>query len=145
MLPIRDSFLASASKAAEAPRGTIPKEGLSRTPMPPQDQSVPELALESATLRRLYGDWEKRRGERTMPARADFDVIDFKYMLGNLNLLDVLREPLRFRFRVHASNAVARLGYDLAGAALSARRRRAHAGARAASRARRARLSRPCR
>lgn len=50
-----------------------------------------------------------------MPARADFDVVDLKYMLGNLNLFDVLREPLRFRFRVHASNAVARLGYDLTG------------------------------
>ena len=50
-----------------------------------------------------------------MPSRADFDILDFAYMMGDLNLLDVLYEPMRFRFRVHGSNAVARLGFDLTG------------------------------
>jgi hypothetical protein len=48
-----------------------------------------------------------------MPARTDFDILDLAYMLGDLNLIDVLREPLRFRFRVHATNATKRLGFDL--------------------------------
>ena len=74
-----------------------------------------ELGIESPKLRRLYGDWQQRRGGRSLPARADFDVLDLEYVMGDLNLLDVLRDPLRFRFRVHATNATLRLGYDLTG------------------------------
>ena len=74
-----------------------------------------ELAIERPKLRRLYRDWSERRRGRSMPSRADFDVLDLRYILGDLNLLDVLRDPLRFRFRVHGSNAVARLGFDLTG------------------------------
>jgi len=72
-------------------------------------------SLESPRLKRLHGDWLARRNGRLMPARADFDILDLKYLMGNLNLFDVLRNPLRFQFRVHGSNAVARLGYDLTG------------------------------
>ena len=71
--------------------------------------------LESPRLKRLYQDWQVRRRGRRMPARADFDILDLAYMLGDLNLLDVLRDPLRFRFRVHGTNATKRLGFDLTG------------------------------
>jgi len=71
--------------------------------------------LESPRLRRLYQDWLVRRRGRLLPARSDFDILDLAYMLGDLNLLEVLRDPLRFRFRVHATNAVKLLGYDLTG------------------------------
>ena len=73
------------------------------------------LGVERPKLRRLYRDWSERRHGRLMPSRTDFDVLDLAYLLGDLNLLDVLYEPLRFRFRVHGSNAVARLGFDLTG------------------------------
>jgi hypothetical protein len=73
------------------------------------------IDIKRPKLRRLYGDWLERRRGRPIPARADFDILDFRYILGDLNLLDVLYEPLRFRFRVHATNAVARLGFDLTG------------------------------
>ena len=55
-----------------------------------------------------------------MPSRADFDILDLRYILGDLNLLDVLYQPLRFRFRVHGSNAVRRLGVDLTGKTIDA-------------------------
>jgi hypothetical protein len=75
--------------------------------------------LESPRLKRLYQDWLARRRGRLMPARSDFDILDLAYMLGDLNLIEVLREPLssrlRFRFRVHATNAAGLLGYDLTG------------------------------
>lgn len=74
-----------------------------------------ELGIERPKLRRLYRDWSERRRGRAMPSRADFDILDLGYILGDLNLLDVLYAPLRFRFRVHGSNAVARLGFDLMG------------------------------
>lgn len=66
-------------------------------------------------LERLHRDWDSRRRGRRMPARVDFDPIDIKYILGSLSLVDVLRDPLRFRFRVHATNVAVRVGFDLTG------------------------------
>jgi len=75
----------------------------------------PELSIKSPLLQRLHQDWESRRRGRRMPARADFDPVDLKYALGYLSLVDVQREPLRFRFRLHASNIAGRVGFDLTG------------------------------
>src|SRR4051794_23492799 len=43
------------------------------------------IEIESATLRRLYADWDARRRGRKLPARADFDPLELKYILGNLS------------------------------------------------------------
>ncbi len=75
----------------------------------------PELAIKSPVLQRLYQEWNSRRRGRRMPARADFDPVDLKYVLGYLSLIDVQRDPLRFRFRIHASNVAGRVGFDLTG------------------------------
>jgi hypothetical protein len=75
----------------------------------------PELSIKSPLLQRLHQDWESRRRGRRMPARADFDPVDLKYVLGYLSLIDVQRDPLRFRFRIHASNVAGRVGFDLTG------------------------------
>jgi hypothetical protein len=72
-----------------------------------------DLKIISPTLQRVHEDWQNRRSGRTLPARASFDVLDLKYILGSLNLVDVLRDPLRFRYRVHATNCVMLLGYDM--------------------------------
>ncbi|MDE1930501.1 MAG: PAS domain-containing protein [Alphaproteobacteria bacterium] len=74
-----------------------------------------ELSIKSPLLQRLHQDWESRRRGRQMPARADFDPVDLKYVLGYLSLIDVQRDPLRFRFRIHASNIAGRVGFDLTG------------------------------
>jgi len=71
--------------------------------------------LIAPALQRLYQDWDDRRRGREFPARSDFDPRELKYVLGNLALIDVLRDPLRFRFRLHPTNMVARLGVDLTG------------------------------
>ena len=73
------------------------------------------LTLRAPALQRLYQDWDDRRRGREFPARANFDPCDLHYVLGDLALIDVLREPLRFRFRLHPTNMVARLGVDLTG------------------------------
>jgi hypothetical protein len=83
-----------------------------------QDEQA--LAPKSPALVQLHHDWESRRRGRLMPARADFDPIDLKYVLGNLTMVDVLRDPLRFRFRLHASNVATRVGFDLTGKDLEA-------------------------
>ncbi|HUA54026.1 MAG TPA: PAS domain-containing protein [Candidatus Sulfotelmatobacter sp.] len=74
-----------------------------------------DLGLANDALRRLYADWRARLRGRLMPARRDFDILDLKYIVGDLQLLQVERDPLRFRFRVHATNATARIGFDLTG------------------------------
>jgi len=72
-----------------------------------------DLAIVSPTLQRIHQDWQNRRNGRTLPSRASFDIVDFKYILGNLNLVEVLRDPLRFRYRVHGTNCASLLGYDM--------------------------------
>ena len=66
-------------------------------------------------LRRLYRYWESKHSEGRFPSRRDIDPADIAYILGNVILLDVLREPLRFRFRLMGSHLTQRTGYDLTG------------------------------
>ena len=83
----------------------------------PEAALAPDIAasLRAPNLRRFYDYWLGKRGDRRMPARRDIDPLDFPYVLGNLMLIDVLREPLRFRVRLHGSNVVARMHYDMTG------------------------------
>ena len=73
------------------------------------------MNIQAPDLQRLHQDWDRRRRGREFPARADFDPLDLKYILGSLSLIDVLRDPLRFRIRLHATNIVDRAGLDLTG------------------------------
>lgn len=66
-------------------------------------------------LRRLYAYWDDRRGMREFPSRTDIDPLDMSYALGYISLIDVLQEPLRFRYRVHGSLIAERVGIDLTG------------------------------
>lgn len=66
-------------------------------------------------LCRLYDYWRGKCGTRTFPSRRDIDPLDFRYVLGNVILLEVLSDPLRFRFRLMGANLTQRAGYDLTG------------------------------
>lgn len=44
--------------------------------------------------------WNSRRGDRAMPTRADLDPADIKRLLPHVVLVDVLHDPLNFRFRL---------------------------------------------
>jgi hypothetical protein len=81
----------------------------------PDDSITGNLNIKAVPLRRLYRDWSERCGARRMPARADFDPLEMRYILSHLSLVDVLRNPLRFVFRLHASNNAARVGVDMTG------------------------------
>src|SRR6266481_6045374 len=73
------------------------------------------ISIDSPILRRLLVDWQFRRDERTFPSRKDFDPVDLAYALGKLLLIEVLYEPLRFRYRLIGSELVQRAGIDLTG------------------------------
>jgi hypothetical protein len=66
-------------------------------------------------LRRLYDYWHARRKGRRYPARADIDPVEFSFALGNVTLVDVLYDPLRFRFRLMGTLMAQRAGIDLTG------------------------------
>ena len=44
--------------------------------------------------------WERLRGARAMPARADIDPVEIRHFLPYVMLVDVLRDPLDFRCRL---------------------------------------------
>lgn len=66
-------------------------------------------------LRRLYDYWDSRRGGRRYPARRDLDPVEFSFAIGNVTLIDVEYEPLRFRFRLMGGLQAQRVGKDLTG------------------------------
>jgi hypothetical protein len=76
------------------------------------------IVAKDARLQRLHAYWLERCAGRAMPTRADVDPLDFAYILGNVVLLGVEREPLRFRVRLQGTEIVQRLGFDLTGRTL---------------------------
>jgi hypothetical protein len=72
-------------------------------------------AIRNPLLRRLYDHWNAKRAGRAFPARADFDPVELRWIVGNLLLLDVLRDPPGFRFRIHGTNLADRVGFDMTG------------------------------
>jgi hypothetical protein len=74
-------------------------------------------APEAPVLKRLLAMWEKKRDGREMPARADFDPLEFRWALGSVVLFDVVEDPSgrRFRYRLAGSTLTGWLGVDLTG------------------------------
>src|SRR6204780_1142632 len=73
------------------------------------------IEIESPKLRQLYDDWNSRRQGREFPSGAVFHPFELKYVLGTLSLVDVLRDPLRFRHRLHGSTMADLVGTDMTG------------------------------
>jgi hypothetical protein len=71
---------------------------------------MPEQRLDA-----LLAYWERKRGARAFPARADIDPLELGFILGHLLLVDVQREPLRYRIRLHGTELAKRAGYDMTG------------------------------
>jgi hypothetical protein len=74
--------------------------------------------LESPTLRRFYEYYVEKSGDRRSPSRRDLDPVEFSYALGDITLIDVAHDPLRFSFRLDGSRHVERFGFDLTGRSL---------------------------
>lgn len=79
--------------------------------------SVAESDLDDR-LSGLVGYWAEKRHGRRFPARADFDPLELKPLLGHLLMVDVVRGPedeLRFRYRLFGSEFVFYHGADMTG------------------------------
>ncbi|WP_366655084.1 PAS domain-containing protein [Fodinicurvata sp. EGI_FJ10296] len=78
-----------------------------------------EAHAQEPRLGDLVEFWNECRGGRSMPSRADLDVIDLKPWLGNLILLEVRHDPLDYFYRVFGSLISQNTSRDLTGKWLS--------------------------
>jgi hypothetical protein len=74
-----------------------------------------DARISDARLRALLAYWRDKSGQRGMPARRDLDPADFTPLLGGVALVDVLHDPLRFRYRLVGTHIVERLGREMTG------------------------------
>lgn len=84
--------------------------------LPPQGP-IAETDLD-VRLADLLTYWRNKRAGRRFPARADIDPLDLRSLLGNINLIDVMRDDasrFRFRYRLFGSEFVFYHGGDLTG------------------------------
>ncbi len=68
-------------------------------------QPVAAEQLQSDRLRQLYLHWGRLRGARPMPKRSELRPEDVHYAIGSLSLIEVLRDPLNFRFKLISKRA----------------------------------------
>ncbi|MGH6981022.1 MAG: PAS domain-containing protein [Stellaceae bacterium] len=62
-----------------------------------------------------YEAWLRLRRGTPCPKRGDFDPLLFRSVLGMMSLLEIFRDPMRFRYRIHGTETARWLGYDLTG------------------------------
>ena len=79
------------------------------------EQTDLAAAISNPILRQVYAYWTAKRGARVFPARADIDPLEFRFALGHVSLVDVLCNPLRFRYRLVSTALTGRLGYEMTG------------------------------
>src|SRR3546814_3129193 len=71
--------------------------------------------IDSGDCRRWLGRWNRHRGSRRIPARADFDPLELKMILPRLMLLEVVDDPPDFRYRLAGTASRELTGLDWTG------------------------------
>ena len=72
------------------------------------------------TLVALHRYWDGKRCGRLMPARRDLDPSEIVKLLPHIYMIDVERDPLRFRYRLIGTAICNFLGRDYTGRAVDA-------------------------
>jgi hypothetical protein len=83
--------------------------------MPQGSADEKEGILHAGELARLYAYWNAVRGQRRMPAREDIDPVALRDILPHIVMVDVEREPLRFRYRLVGTYVNSISGRDITG------------------------------
>lgn len=78
-------------------------DGLDQGPLRIVTTRLPLDTVSDAGIARVLGLWNQRRGRDRMPGRGALKPEELAPVLGKVNLLAVLRDPLRFVFRVRGS------------------------------------------
>ena len=64
------------------------------------DPAEPPDSLTSSVTREAWRYWHALRGERPIPARSDFDPASITGILPHVMLIEVLNDPIDFRYRL---------------------------------------------
>lgn len=80
-----------------------------------EDGSLLRSPERPGVLDQIDGYWRSKCVDGGLPSIADINPTEFGAALGSVSLIDVLAEPLRFRFRLVASNIQARFEQSLSG------------------------------
>ena len=77
------------------------------------DYPVPE-ELDDPRFRRLFDYWLSKHRDALLPGRAEIDPLEIPELLGNINLIDVVRENgvMRFLYRVWGTAVTDLYGSD---------------------------------
>jgi len=71
--------------------------------------------LNSPRLREAYSYWNAKRRNKLMPSRSDIDPIEISPLLPYVILIDVVRAPLDFRYRLVGTQACEIMRGDFTG------------------------------
>jgi len=66
-------------------------------------------------IRALFEYWQSIHPEAGLPGRQHLDPLDIPQLLPNIWMIDVTRDPLRFRFRLIGTEIVKFVGRDVTG------------------------------
>jgi hypothetical protein len=75
--------------------------------------------IEHPKLAALKVRWQEKCAGRKMPARSDFDTLEFGPWMGHLTVLDVIDGGRDYYFRLHGTNIVTLYGYEMTGKTVS--------------------------
>jgi hypothetical protein len=76
---------------------------------------TPRSEIPDPLLQGVYDYWDRTRGERRMPSRAQVDPSEMRFVLSHLMLIDVMQPASKFRVRLQGTEVAWWLGTDLTG------------------------------
>ena len=78
--------------------------------------AIADITFETSISEALFAYWRTCAGAKSIPARGDIDpMIDLGHLVQHLFLVDVERDPLRFRFRLVGTEVAGHVGKDMTG------------------------------
>ena len=71
--------------------------------------------IRDASVRQFLDLWLAAHRDGRPPGKDFLDPLRLRFLLGSLSLLEVQKQPLRFRYRLVGTDIVQRLGMELTG------------------------------
>jgi len=95
------------------------ESGLSAERLRGRDLIISPTECTSARVRGLYDYWQRARGDRLMPRRADIDPIEIWSLLPYVHMSEWREDPRDVHYRIAGTEIVATAGHEYRGRSLS--------------------------
>jgi hypothetical protein len=83
--------------------------------IPADFRPMQELSELDLKLRQLHAYWQGKRDGNRLPGRGDIDPIDIPKLMPDVALVDILRDPLDYRYRLVGTRLVEMMGAERTG------------------------------